>query len=64
MLFREKNNDDIELVLNPGERELIFKALRHFSAYNKDEEYVLNQMGSICEILNVLHTPEFDKCDC
>lgn len=59
MLFREKNNDDIELVLSPAERKLLYNALRYYSAYHKDEETVLTEMGDICAIMNVLSMPGF-----
>ena len=62
MQFRLKNDDGIELHLSLEERELIYKALRHFSAYSDKESYVLEQMGTICEIMNVLDSPEFRKC--
>lgn len=62
MKFALKNDDGIELHLSLEERELIYKALRHFSAYSDKESYVLEQMGTICEIMNVLDSPEFRKC--
>ena len=62
MKFALKNDDGIELHLSLEERELIYKALRHFSAYSDKESYVLEQMGSICEIMNVLDSPDFKKC--
>ncbi len=61
MQFREKNNSGIECHLSPSERELIYNALRHYSAYGENDIYIMEQMGNICEILNVLHLPEFDK---
>ena len=60
MLFAENNDDGIELHLNVDKRELLYTALRHYSAYGK-EKNVIEQMEKICEILNVLHLPEFDK---
>ena len=60
MKFGVKNDDGIELHLDVEERELLYTALRHYSAYGK-EKNVLEQMEKICEILNVLHLPEFDK---
>ena len=62
MLFAEKKDDGIELHLNVEERELLYTALRHYSAYGK-EKNVIEQMERICEILNVLHLPEFDKME-
>ena len=61
MQFKEKNNDGIELVLSLEERELLYNALRHYSAYGKNDTYIMEQMGNICEILNVLHLKEFDR---
>ena len=61
MQFKEKNNDGIELVLSLEERELLYNALRHFSAYSDKDIYIMEQMGNICEILNVLHLKEFDR---
>lgn len=63
MQFRLKNDDGIELVLSPEERKLIFNALRHYSAYGEKDNYVMEQMGNICVIMNVLHLSEFDKFD-
>lgn len=62
MKFALKNDDGIELHLSLEERELIYKALRHFSAYSDKESYIMEQMGIICEIMNVLDSPEFRKC--
>lgn len=61
MKFKEHNDEGIELVLNLEERELLYYALRHFSAYGTRESYILDEIPRICEILNVLHLPEFDK---
>ena len=60
MKFRLKNDDGIELVLNFEEIELLFRALRHYSAYGENDSYIIEQMGKICEILEVLYFPEFD----
>ncbi len=62
MQFRLKNDNGIELHLSLEERELIYKALRHFSAYSDKESYIMEQMGIICEIMNVLDSTEFRKC--
>ena len=59
MQFRLKNDDSIELHLSLEERELIYKALRHFSGYSDKESYIMEQMGTICEIMNVLDSPGF-----
>lgn len=61
MKFLEKNNAGIELHLDVVERELIHRALRHYCAYGKEDKYIDEQIGCICEILNVLHLPAFDK---
>ena len=61
MKFAEKNDEGIELHLNKEERELLHTALRHYSAYGKNDVYIMEQMGKICEILNVLHLHEFDR---
>ena len=61
MKFAEKNDNGIELHLSVEERELIHKALRHFSAYGADEPYIIEQTPNICEILNVLELPEFRR---
>ena len=61
MKFKEHNDDGIELVLAPEERELLYNAIRHFSAYGERVSYILEQIPTICGILNVLHLPEFDK---
>lgn len=54
MLYREKNDGGIELHLTASERGLLYDALRHYSAYGKDEKYVIEQIPTICEIMNVL----------
>ncbi len=61
MKFREKNNDGIEIHLDVSERELIYNALRHYSAYGKDDKYIDEQIPHICEMLNVLHLRSFDE---
>ncbi|MBR3767561.1 MAG: hypothetical protein IKL10_04890 [Clostridia bacterium] len=63
MKFLEKKDDGIVLHLTVGERELIYRALRHYSAYGEDDKYIDEQIGCICEIMNVLHLPRFDKVD-
>lgn len=59
MQFRLKNDDGIELVLSLEERKLIYNALRHYSAYGEKDNYIMEQMGNICEIMNVLDMPGF-----
>ncbi len=61
MLFREKNDDGIELHLTPEERKLIFNALRHYSAYGKENDYINEQIVHICELMNVIEPHEFKK---
>lgn len=39
----------------------MYAALRHYSAYGENDSYIMEQMGKICEILNVLDLPEFDR---
>ena len=60
MKFKEKNDDSIELVLNPAERKLIYNALRYYHAV---EDIIEVSIGHLCEIMNVLHLPEFDRKD-
>jgi hypothetical protein len=54
MQYREKNDGGIEIHLNPSERKLMFRALRHYSAYDPKEEEVMENIPLICQILNVL----------
>ena len=61
MKFALKNDDGIELHLNLEERELLFNALRHYTVYGKNDSYIMEQMGNICEIMNVLDYPDFGK---
>lgn len=61
MKFREKNDGGIEMQLDVAERELVRNALRHYSAYGKDDKYIDEQLPNICELLNVLHLKSFDE---
>lgn len=61
MKFGLKNDEGIELHLNLEERELLYNALRHYSAYGKDNGYIIEQIPKICEIMNVLDSPQFWK---
>ena len=61
MKFGEKNDDGIELHLSYEERELVHNALRHYSAYGKDDKYIDERLPKICELLNVLHLKSFDE---
>ena len=61
MLFAEKNDDGIECHFNKSERELIFNALRHYSAYSRNDQYIIEQVPKICEIMNVFELPEFKE---
>ena len=54
MKFGEHNDGGIELHLDDQERELIFNALRHYSAYGENDVYIMEQITKICEIMNVL----------
>ena len=62
MKFKLHNNDDgLTLVIDEEEREILYNALRHYSAYGERESYILDEIPKICEILNVLHLPQYDK---
>lgn len=54
MLFGEKNDGGIELHLSLEERKVIYEAMRHYSAYGKDEKVIVDNIPLICEIMNVL----------
>lgn len=54
MKFGEHNDGGIELLLDEEERELLFNALRHYSAYGDNDSYIIEQIPRICEIMNVL----------
>jgi len=59
MKFRLKNDEGIELHLDLQERELLYDALRHYSAYGENQNRILDQIPKICEIMNVLDCPDF-----
>lgn len=59
MCFGLKNDDGIELYLTATERKLVFDALRHYSAYGKNEKIIIERVADICEIMNVLELPEY-----
>lgn len=61
MLFGEKNDGGLELHLTQEERELLYKALRHYSAYGENNEYIIEQIPKICEIMNVLYNGEIGR---
>ena len=61
MLFAENNDNGIELHISMAEREPLYNALRHYSAYGKNDKYIVEQVPVICEIMNVLSLPEFEK---
>ena len=61
MKFAEKNDSGIELHLDLQERELLYNALRHYSAYGRNDSYIIEQIPKICEIMNVLDSPQFWK---
>lgn len=61
MKYAENNDNGIELHLSVEERELLYNALRHYSAYGKNDSYILEQIDKICEIMNVLDLPKFSK---
>lgn len=54
MLFKEQEDNKIEITLDAEERQLLIKALRHYSAYGKDDTYIIEQIGKMCEIMNAL----------
>lgn len=54
MLFGEKNDGGIELHLSLEERKVIYEAMRHYSAYGKDEKVIVDKIPLICEMMNVL----------
>ena len=55
------DNDGLTLIIDVEERELLYNALWHYSAYGERDSYILDQTPTICEILNVLHMKGFDK---
>lgn len=57
MKYREKNDGGIELHVEPEERKLLYRALRHYSAYHQPEKDVIEDIPKICEIMNVLDLP-------
>lgn len=64
MKFAEKNDGGIELHIDGCERTLLFDALRHYSAYGKDENKIIENIPKICEMMNVLETTEKEICLC
>ena len=58
MKFREKNDGGIELHLDIGERELLYNALRVYSAYGESRSYLSDMIPKICEIMNVIDHPD------
>ena len=54
LLFGEKNDGGIEVHLNLQERKIVYEALRHYSAYGKNEKVIVDEIPLICEIMNVL----------
>ena len=62
MRFGLHNEDNgLTLVIDEEERELLYNALRHYSAYGKRDSYILDEIPKICEILNVLYLQEYNK---
>ena len=47
-------NGTIKLFLNPQEKNIIYRALRHYSAFSKDSEHVIDNMPFISKLMNVL----------
>lgn len=54
LLFGEKNDGGIELHLSLEERKLVYEALRHYCAYGKNEQVIVDEIPLICEMMNVL----------
>ena len=44
---------------DPEERKLLWRALRHYSAFYQPEETVVENMTKTCEILNILELLNF-----
>lgn len=61
MKFREKNDGGIDLHLDIEERELLYNALRCYSAYGENRSYLLDVVPKICEIMNVIDHPNIKK---
>lgn len=61
MKFAQKNNDGIEIHLELKEREILYKALEHYAAKGKPEDYVIDNLLKICEMEDVLYLPEFNR---
>lgn len=59
MLFREKNNDGIELYINVEERKLLHKALKYYALYHEQSNSAVN----IADIIAVLQLPEYEITD-
>lgn len=61
----EKNDGGIELHLDAEEREILYDALRHYSAYGERtgarEITIVDRIPRICELMNVLDSPHFRK---
>lgn len=56
MKFGEKNDGGIELHLDKEERELIYNALRYYSAYCGVRKQREDEVEKICELMNVIAT--------
>ena len=63
MKYGLKNDDGMELHIDVEERELIYNALRFYSAYGEKNNYIVEQIPKICELMNVLDMPQFNKED-
>ena len=61
MKFREKNDGGIELHLDIGEREILYNALRCYSAYGESRSYLSDVVPKICEMMNVIDHPDIKK---
>lgn len=61
MKFLEKNDGGMELHIDKDERELLYNALRCYSAYGESRTYIVDSIPKICEIMNVLDGPDVKK---
>ena len=50
MLFAVKNDNGIELHLSADERELLYNALRHYSAYGRNDTYILAECNYVAQV--------------
>lgn len=53
MKFGWKNDGGMEMHIDQEERQLIYDALRHYSAY-AEEKHVVDRIPMICDLMNVI----------